>query len=58
METATTGQAAIGHEELRTTKMDYVRMLLRQKQPAFSAALELAVNLVELPRTASRNSCH
>ena len=27
--------------------MEYVRRLLKQKQPGFAAALELAVNLVE-----------
>ncbi|HMD25447.1 MAG TPA: hypothetical protein VKH61_15220 [Streptosporangiaceae bacterium] len=31
----------------RTENMEYVRRLLRQKQPGFSAALELAVILVE-----------
>lgn len=31
----------------RTENMEYVRRLLRQKQPGFSAALELAVLLVE-----------
>jgi hypothetical protein len=31
----------------RTENMAYVRRLLRQKQPAFSAALELAVLLAE-----------
>jgi hypothetical protein len=31
----------------RTENMEYVRRLLRQKQPGFSAALELAVVLVE-----------
>lgn len=31
----------------RTENMEYVRRLLRQKQPGFSVALELAVVLVE-----------
>jgi hypothetical protein len=31
----------------RTENMEYVRRLLRQKQPGFSLALELAVILVE-----------
>jgi hypothetical protein len=31
----------------RTENMEYVRRLLRQKQPGFSVALELAVILVE-----------
>jgi hypothetical protein len=31
----------------RTENMEYVRRLLRQKQPGFSVALELAVLLVE-----------
>jgi hypothetical protein len=31
----------------RTENMEYVRRLLRQKQPGFSAALELAVILME-----------
>jgi hypothetical protein len=31
----------------RTENMEYVRSLLRQKQPGFSVALELAVILVE-----------
>ena len=31
----------------RTENMEYVRGLLRQKQPGFSVALELAVLLVE-----------
>ncbi|HWN62737.1 MAG TPA: hypothetical protein VNO25_18955 [Streptosporangiaceae bacterium] len=31
----------------RTENMEYVRKLLRQKQPGFSVALELAVILVE-----------
>jgi hypothetical protein len=31
----------------RTENMEYVRRLLRQKQPDFSVALELAVILVE-----------
>ena len=30
-----------------TENMEYVRKLLKQKQPAFAAALELAVDLVE-----------
>ncbi len=31
-----------------TENMEYVRSLLRQKQPRFSAALELALVLAEL----------
>jgi hypothetical protein len=31
----------------RTENMEYVRRLLRQKQPGFSLALELAVILME-----------
>lgn len=31
----------------RTENMEYVRSLLRQKQPGFSVALELAVIFVE-----------
>ncbi|HJY60946.1 MAG TPA: hypothetical protein VJ418_31580 [Streptosporangiaceae bacterium] len=31
----------------RTENMEYVRRLLRQKQPGFAVALELAVILVE-----------
>lgn len=31
----------------RTENVEYVRKLLRQKQPGFSVALELAVILVE-----------
>ena len=31
----------------RTENMEYVRRLLRQKQPGFSVVLELAVILVE-----------
>jgi hypothetical protein len=34
--------------EQSTQNMAYVRRLLRQKQPGFSAALELAVLLAEL----------
>jgi len=30
-----------------TENMEYVRKLLKQKQPAFAASLELAVELVE-----------
>jgi hypothetical protein len=30
-----------------TENMEYVRMLLKQKQPEFAAALELAADLVE-----------
>ena len=30
-----------------TENMEYVRRLLKQKQPGFAAALELAVDLVE-----------
>ena len=30
-----------------TENMEYVRKLLKQKQPGFAAALELAVDLVE-----------
>jgi hypothetical protein len=33
--------------EQRTENMEYVRRLLRQKQPGFSLALESAVILVE-----------
>jgi hypothetical protein len=39
METAITRQS--------TENMEYVRQLLREKQPGFSAALELAVMLAE-----------
>jgi hypothetical protein len=39
METAITRQS--------TENMEYVRRLLREKQPGFSAALELAVMLAE-----------
>jgi len=31
-----------------TENMEYVRMLLQEKQPGFSAALELALELLEL----------
>jgi hypothetical protein len=33
--------------EQSTENMEYVRRLLKQKQPGFAAALELAVDLVE-----------
>jgi hypothetical protein len=36
--------------------MEYVRSLLRQKQPGFSAALELALVLAELGMAADRNA--
>ena len=39
MEIVMTGQG--------TENMEYVRRLLKQKQPGFAAALELAVDLVE-----------
>jgi hypothetical protein len=39
METLMTGQS--------TQNMEYVRRLLKQKQPGFAAALELAMDLVE-----------
>ena len=49
----------------RTENMEYVRMLLRQKQPGFSLALESAVILVErqlrspgLPRDISAGEPH
>jgi hypothetical protein len=34
--------------QLSTENMEYVRSLLQQKQPAFSAAVELALVLAEL----------
>ena len=46
--------------EQSTQNMEYVRRLLKQKQPGFAAALKLAVDLVErelssleMPRDAS-----
>jgi hypothetical protein len=49
----------------RTENMDYVRRLLRQKQPGFSLALESAVILVEqrlrspdMPRDISAGEPH
>jgi hypothetical protein len=49
----------------RTENMEYVRMLLRQKQPGFSLALESAVILVErqlrspgMPRDISAGEPH
>ena len=35
----------------RTENMEYVRRLLQEKQPGFSAALELALMLAELELT-------
>lgn len=50
--------------EQSTKNIAYVRSLLRQKQPGFSAALELAVLLaeleqapLELPRYISAGEC-
>ena len=49
----------------RTENMEYVRRLLRQKQPGYSVALELAVILVErqltspdMPRDISAGEPH
>ena len=49
----------------RTENMEYVRRLLRHKQPGFSAALELAVVLAErelrspdMPRDISAGKPH
>ena len=39
-----------------TENMEYVRKLLKQKQPAFAAALELAVDLVERDLRSDRKS--
>ena len=36
-----------------TENMEYVRRLLQEKQPGFSAALELALMLAELELTSS-----
>jgi hypothetical protein len=51
--------------EQRTENMEYVRTLLRQKQPGFSLALESAVILVErqlrtpdMPRDISAGEPH
>ena len=38
---------AIVMTEQSAQNMEYVRRLLKQKQPGFAAALELAVDLVE-----------
>ena len=38
---------AVVMAEQSAQNMEYVRRLLKQKQPGFAAALELAVNLIE-----------
>jgi hypothetical protein len=40
-----------------TENMEYVRRLLREKQPGFSAALELAVMLAERELTSPAMPC-
>ena len=54
MDTVTTGPRT----QTGTENMAYVRTLLRQKQPGFSAALELAVLLTELELDRQRYSDH
>jgi hypothetical protein len=43
---------AIVMTEQSAQNMEYVRTLLKQRQPEFAAALELAVDLVERARSA------
>lgn len=40
-----------------TENMEYVRRLLHQKQPGFSAALELALVLAELELSSPKMPC-
>jgi hypothetical protein len=40
-----------------TENMEYVRRLLKQKQPGFAAALELAVDLVERDLESPEEPC-
>jgi hypothetical protein len=40
---------ALNTAKQATENMDYVRRLLKEKQPGFAASLELAVSLVDCP---------